>query len=205
MNESAETETVTQVSGFVAPGYEVVRDAFVRNFEQGLEIGACVSVYRHGEPVIDLWGEHIDPQRTRQWAKDTVTLVYSATKGATATLFNMMHQSGNLDLDRTVASYWPEFAAQGKSDFTVRDLLSHQVGLAALERRLSREELLDGASVAAHLANQAPLWRPGTGLGYHAVGVAPAYDILAQNGIARSDYLVGQQYRAGRQRRQQQC
>ena len=169
MNEAIETETVTHISGLVAPGYEVVRDAFVQNFEQRLEIGACVSVYRHGEPVIDLWGGQTDPQGTRPWSKDTVTLVYSATKGATATLFNMMHQSGDLNLDRSVASYWPEFAAHGKSDFSIRDLLSHQVGLAALEHELSREELLDGTRVAAHLANQAPLWRPRTGLGYHAL------------------------------------
>lgn len=157
------------VLGTVEPRYEAVREAFVRNFEQGNEVGASLSIYRHGKPVVDLWGGYVDADRTRTWAVDTVTIVYSATKGATATLFNLMHQSGELDLDSPIARYWPEFGAQGKDDLTIRQLLSHQIGLPALEARLSREELMATASVAEHLAGQVPIWRPGAGHGYHAL------------------------------------
>ena len=36
---------------------------------------------------------------------------------------------GLLDYDRTVASYWPEFAQNGKENVTVRTLLNHEVSI----------------------------------------------------------------------------
>jgi hypothetical protein len=39
----------------VAPGFEPVQQTFVDNFAQRGELGAACAVYRHGEPVVDLW------------------------------------------------------------------------------------------------------------------------------------------------------
>ena len=166
---ASDSSTLAEICGSVAPGFEVVREAFSRSFADGLEVGACVAVYKDGVPVVDLWGGYADAARSRRWTRDTVTLVYSVTKGAVATLFNLLDQEGDLDLDRPISSYWPEFAAKGKAAMTVRHLVSHQVGLPAIEGEIARDQLFKGTVVADALAAQSPLWVPGTGVGYHAL------------------------------------
>ena len=70
--------------GFVAPGFEGVRDAFARNFAAHGEVGAACCVYWHGEPVVDLHAGLADRETGRPWRDDTLQLVFSATKGVTA-------------------------------------------------------------------------------------------------------------------------
>lgn len=157
---------MTTISGEVAPGFEPVREAFAANFEQHGDIGAAVCVYWHGRPVVDLWGGVADPETGRPWTQDNLQLVYSATKGATATAAHMLVERGMLDLDAPVATYWPEFAANGKAEIPVRWLLSHQAyrrpGHAA-----PPAEALAWDPMAAALAAQRPQWTPGTAHGYH--------------------------------------
>ncbi|MFD3413386.1 serine hydrolase domain-containing protein [Streptomyces cyaneofuscatus] len=158
---------MTTINGEVAPGFEPVREAFMANFTQHGDIGAAVCVYQHGRPVVDLWGGVADPETGRPWTWDTLQLVYSATKGATATAAHMLVERGMLDIDAPVAKYWPEFGANGKADIPVRWLLSHQAGLIALDRPLPLAEALAWEPMAAALAAQRPLWTPGTAHGYH--------------------------------------
>ncbi|GAA3798577.1 serine hydrolase domain-containing protein [Streptomyces coacervatus] len=158
---------MTTIDGEVEAGFEPVRDAFEANFSQHGDIGAAVCVYRDGRPVVDLWGGVADPETGRPWTRDTLQLVYSATKGATATAAHMLVQRGMLDLDAPVAKYWPEFAANGKADIPVRWLLSHQAGLIALDQPVPLNEALAWHPMAAALAAQRPQWTPGTAHGYH--------------------------------------
>ncbi|GHB04767.1 serine hydrolase domain-containing protein [Streptomyces termitum] len=158
---------MTTINGEVAPGFEPVREAFAANFTQHGDIGAAVCVYWHGRPVVDLWGGVADADTGRPWDRDTLQLVYSATKGGTATAAHMLVERGMLDLDAPVAKYWPEFAANGKADIPVRWLLSHQAGLAALDEPLPLSQALAWDPMAAALAAQRPLWTPGTAHGYH--------------------------------------
>ncbi|WP_432585937.1 serine hydrolase domain-containing protein [Streptomyces sp. HD1123-B1] len=158
---------MTTIDGEVAPGFEPVREAFMANFARHGDIGAAVCVYQDGRPVVDLWGGIADPETGRPWTRDTLQLVYSATKGATATAAHMLAERGALDLDAPVAKYWPEFAANGKADIPVRWLLSHQAGLVALDQPVPLNEALAWYPMAAALAAQRPLWSPGTAHGYH--------------------------------------
>jgi CubicO group peptidase (beta-lactamase class C family) len=158
---------MTTINGEVAPGFEAVREAFVGNFERHRDIGAAVCVYRDGRPVVDLWGGVADPETGRPWSRDTLQLVYSATKGVTATAAHVLAQRGVLDLDAPVAEYWPEFAANGKAGIPVRWLLSHQAGLVALDRPVPLAEALGWDAMVAALAAQRPLWAPGSAHGYH--------------------------------------
>ena len=158
---------MASVDGEVAPGFERVREAFGRNFEQGGDVGAALCVYRHGRKVADLWGGAADSGTGREWARDTLQLVYSATKAATATCAHLLAQRGELDLDRPVASYWPEFAAAGKADIPVRWLLSHRAGLPVIDHPIPLADLLAWEPMAAALAAQRPAWEPGTAHGYH--------------------------------------
>jgi CubicO group peptidase (beta-lactamase class C family) len=157
------------VTGLVEPGFEAIRDAFAHNFEKGRETGSALCVHVEGRKVVDLCGGTFDAAGTRPYGPDTLQLVFSTTKGATAVCANLLAQRAVLDLDAPVAGYWPEFAAAGKEALPVRYLLSHQAGLPAIDRRLTSEEMQAWDPVAEALAEQTPFWEPGTAHGYHAL------------------------------------
>ena len=165
--QRGEISIVIGIEGDVAPGFERVREVFGDNFEGHGDVGAAVCVYRHGRKVVDLWGGLADVGTGLPWTRDTLQLVYSATKAATATCAHLLAQRGELDLDRPAAWYWPEFAAQGKADIPVRWLLSHRAGLPAIDNPMPLADLLAWDPMAAALAAQRPAWEPGTAHGYH--------------------------------------
>src|SRR5262245_45177523 len=156
-----------EIQGRVHPRYTKVRDAFAAQFARG-ELGAAVAITVDGEPVVDLFAGHADPARTRPWLRDTITHVYSVTKGMTALCAHVLLERGALRLDVPVAHYWPEFAQAGKGEISVRWLLSHRAGLQALVQPLPPESLYDWAAMCAALAAAKPCLAPGR-LGYHPV------------------------------------
>ena len=111
---------MTTLHGTVEPGFAKVADAFATCFSDYGDVGAAVAVFRDGHPVVDLWAGAADATGTRPWARDTVVMTFSTTKGVTAMCANLLMQRGRLDPNAPVARYWPEFAANGKHDITVR-------------------------------------------------------------------------------------
>ena len=89
------------------PLFGAVREEFERNFAERREVGASVCVTVDGETVIDLWGGTADPATGRAWVRDTIGVVWSCTKGATALCAHILVTRGELQLDAPVASYWP--------------------------------------------------------------------------------------------------
>jgi CubicO group peptidase (beta-lactamase class C family) len=160
---------VGEIDGWVAPGFGAVRDAFAANFASGAEVGAAFAVYHRGEKVVDLWGGTADRATGRPWEERTIVLVFSTTKGATATCAHLLAARGALDLDAPVVRYWPEFGSAGKEGVTVAHLLSHEAGLAWVDEPMALEDALAWDPVVAALARQAPHWPPGTEHGYHAL------------------------------------
>jgi CubicO group peptidase (beta-lactamase class C family) len=157
------------IAGHVEPGFEGVRDAFAYNFEAGRETGAAFCMHVGGRPVVDIQGGAFDRTGDRPYDQDTLQLVFSTTKGATAACANLLAQRGQLDLNAPVSTYWPEFAQAGKADLPVLLLLTHQAGLPALDATLSPEQVQAWDPVIAALAEQKPFWEPGTAHGYHAL------------------------------------
>jgi CubicO group peptidase (beta-lactamase class C family) len=155
--------------GWTAPGFEGVRDAFEKNFADGLETGASFSAYHRGQKAVDLWGGKLDATTGRDWEEDTLALVYSTTKGATAICANRLAQEGRIDVDAPVATYWPEFAAAGKEAIPVDWLLSHRAGLPWVDEPLTLDDVLAWDPMIRALEAQTPVWEPGTQHGYHAV------------------------------------
>ena len=157
-----------EVGGHVEPGFEGVRDAFANNFVEHDEVGATYAFYVEGTKVVDLWGG----TRTDTGAPydgDTLQIVFSSTKGATAACAHLLAQRGLLDVDAPVVTYWPEFGQAGKEHIPVRWLLSHQAGLPTIDAQLTREEALAWEPVIHALEVQAPYWEPGVAHGYHAI------------------------------------
>jgi CubicO group peptidase (beta-lactamase class C family) len=156
------------VHGFVAPGFERVREVFARNFTDDIEVGASFSAVVRGETVVDLWGGYVDRACTRPWQTDTLVNVYSTTKGLAAIAFACLVDDGLLTYETPVAMLWPELRA-AREGLSVGQLLSHQAGLCGLRRPLAVEELYDWRGMIGHLEAEEPHWTPGAGAGYHAV------------------------------------
>ncbi|MDQ0075791.1 serine hydrolase domain-containing protein [Arthrobacter oryzae] len=150
-------------TGFAAPEYQGVRAHFDSFLGDDPEYSAQLAVYQSGNKVLDLsGGPHL--------ASDSITGAYSCSKGVAAFVIGLLVQDGILDLDLTVAHYWPEFAAEGKAAITVRQALSHRAGLLGLEGGFALSEFTT-ADAAVRLAAAAPLWRPGATFGYHALTI----------------------------------
>ncbi len=161
--------TEVAIGGTVQPGFEGVRDAFTANFTDHGEVGAGFSLVVDGRTVVDLWGGVADAATGAPYTDDTLQLVFSSTKGATALCANLLAQRGELDFDAPVATYWPEFAQGGKGDVPVRWLLCHRAGLAYIDTPVDLADLLAWDPAVEALAAMTPLWEPGTSHGYHAV------------------------------------
>jgi len=164
-------ESTTHSSGWIAPGFEEVREEFDHNFVARGEIGAAVAAYWRGEKVVDLWGGRRTPTGDEPWNEDTLVVVNSTTKGLAAMTIAVANSRGWIDYDAPVAEYWPEFAQNGKGAITVRQLLSHEAGLVWIDEPMHFEDLRDLDHVSRVLARQKPAWEPGTRHGYHAMTI----------------------------------
>jgi CubicO group peptidase (beta-lactamase class C family) len=155
------------IEGFVAKGFEPVRAAFAQNFADGMEIGASFAVMINEEPVVNVWGGWRDRAGTIPWTADTLTAIHSTTKPIAAIAVAMQVEDGLIEYDKPVAGYWPEFAAEGKDQLTVAQVLSHQGGLCGFIDPIDPNLWLDQRGLTAALAALKPLWTPGSASGYH--------------------------------------
>ena len=142
-----------------------LKPLFHENFEKFGELGAAISVWQSGKQIVDLYGGFCDAGREKPWTTDTLVLVWSATKGIGSACVLHALQQQNVELNRPVVEFWPEFAQSNKNKIALGQLLSHQAGLCALDQRV---DVLDYDSVIQALEAQPPLWSPGTAHGYHA-------------------------------------
>jgi len=164
-------ERTVVVDGQVTHGFEAVREAFADNFERRGEVGGACCVYRYGEKIVDLWGGVRDKESREPWQRDTMVLVWSASKGLAAMTLAIAHSRGLLDYDERIVTYWPEFGQHGKETITIRQLLAHQAGLFAFDEPVGPELLADLDRLAVVLARQRPAWKPGLRQAYHAISL----------------------------------
>ncbi len=165
MNSSATGQS--PIKGWCLPAFAEVAAAFSANFSDREEIGASVCVFHRGEQVVNLWGGVADPQSGRAWDEDTICIIWSATKPATALCIHLLAERGQLDLDAAIAEYWPAYAAEGKATTTTRMVLDHTAGVPVVSAPLRPDCLLDPGYMAEQLAAQAPFWEPGSRTAYH--------------------------------------
>ena len=161
-----------RIEGVVDPAFARVREVFTENFAASSpipEIGAAVSACIGGRCVVDLWGGTRDAATGAPWQADTLANVWSTTKGVTALALAQLVDQGRLSYEDPVSRHWPEFAAVGKSEITVGQVLSHQSGLNGFAEPTTVQDFGDWAMVTGRLAAQAPFWQPGTQTSYHAM------------------------------------
>lgn len=153
------------IEGTFEPQFAEVAREFERNFRERDERGASVTVTLGGKTVVDIWGGKQTAEKP--WERDTVTTVFSCTKGAVAIAAHLLVSRGELEVDAPVAKYWPEFAKNGKENATVRMMLDHSVGVPAIREPLKERACCDWDYMIHRLEEEEPFWKPGIRNGYH--------------------------------------
>jgi len=156
-----------QLNGRANPRFERVREVFEESIEAGEDLGGGVAVTVEGELVVNLSGGWQDRKKTEDWTPETIVTIYSSGKAVVALLIAREVSAGRLDYDAPVASYWPEFAAEGKSGITLAQALSHQSGIPGFAEEMDPALWLDWDGLCAKIAAAKPMWEPGTANGYH--------------------------------------
>ena len=155
------------VEGSCDPRFAALADEFVRNFVERGEVGASLALTHEGRTVVDLWGGTADAATGRAWHRDTVSIVFSCTKGATALCAHVQANRGALDLDARVTGVWPEFGQHGKDQVTTRMMLDHSAAVPVLRQKTPPGALFDWNYMTARVASEEAFWEPGTRNGYH--------------------------------------
>jgi CubicO group peptidase (beta-lactamase class C family) len=180
---------LSNVGGTFDDRFEQLVELFAQQGPENPAGGSSLAVFQDGVPVVNVWQGEANPGQA--WGEDTVSTVFSCTKGIISIIAARLVEQGLLDLEAPVAQYWPEFAAAGKQDIKVKTLLQHRAGLSAPRRDITRTELLDGHSVAEALSSQAPLWEPDSNYGYHALTFGHLVSKLVKcvTGLTANEYL----------------
>jgi CubicO group peptidase (beta-lactamase class C family) len=172
--------------GYVSRGFEGVRDAFeaAQSSDPG---GAQLCVYRHGQKVVDLWAGR-DKINDRPYGEDTLTIIMSCTKGATAAVVHRLAERGLIDHEARVTDYWPQFGAGGKGDARVWHLMSHSVGLPGLdpESGITAHDMLELDRHLPVLEAMTPVWAPGASCHYHPITYGSLLDGLVRRVSGKS-------------------
>jgi CubicO group peptidase (beta-lactamase class C family) len=156
------------MDGSSHPAFNALVDTFQRQLEH-TQGGAALAVYHRGELVVDLWGGARTPAGD-PWQADTLAMCFSTTKGVASFALHLQVEAGLVDYDEPVATYWPEFAQNGKENVTVRHVLSHSAGLHRLRSVIdSAHHVFDWEHMVDALAAEPPAYEPGTQCGYHAL------------------------------------
>lgn len=167
MTETTTSNVRTQI---VASGFEDVAQRFARHFGTPGNGGGALAVRWNGVLVLDIWAGTRDRAAALPWLADTSSMSFSTTKGVTAAAVHRLVDRHELDLDRPVAAYWPDFAANGKGHVTLRQALNHQAGIHDVAGLVTDAwDLLDDQDMEARVAAAVPNPLPGTAPGYHAM------------------------------------
>ncbi|CAG8478938.1 15001_t:CDS:2 [Dentiscutata heterogama] len=154
-----------KVQGYVTPEFIGAKKAFVKNFENGNEVGASVAAYYNGKLVVDLQGGYADREAKRKYDEDTLQIVFSSTKVMSSIVIAYLVDRGLLNYDEKISTYWPEFAQGNKENVTLLDLVNHRAGVNYIDK----SEFEDIDKLAKILADQPHLFDGVPVRAYHAV------------------------------------
>jgi CubicO group peptidase (beta-lactamase class C family) len=155
------------VIGQCDPKFAKLQSEFERNFSERGEAGASVCLSVNGETMVDLWGGVANRETGALWERDTVSIIFSCTKAATALCAHILIDRGELDLNALVTDYWPEYGKHGKDKTTVAMMLNHESGVPAFREPIKPGGYYDWDYMITRLENEEPFWEPGTRNGYH--------------------------------------
>lgn len=141
---------------------EKLERAFEKNFREQRECGASVSVWQGGKEIVSCAGGWVDYAESAPWTEHTLVPFFSTTKALSAATVLWVLEQHHCPLNTPVRACWEGFGVEG----SIAELMSHQLGLSALDNREVSIEDFD--AVIHAIESQSPNWALGKGLhGYH--------------------------------------
>lgn len=139
----------------------LVEQAIAEMIADGREIGLQVCAYLDGRLAVDCWGGFMDAGSDRDVDGDTLFNVFSVTKAVAATALHIQAARGLIGYEAKVADYWPEYAANGKAETTVRHILTHRAGVPQMPEGVTPDLMCDWDWMTREIANLTPIAPPG--------------------------------------------
>ena len=160
------------LAGYCDERFEPVLQKFRKNFTERGEVGASVCITHRGETMVDLWGGLASLRTAAPWQQDTISIVFSCTKGATALCAHMLIERGAIGLFDDVGDHWPAFASRGKESTSVAMMLSHTAPVPHVRDPVRPGGYADFAYMTERVASEPAWWEPGARQGYHGITYA---------------------------------
>jgi len=144
------------------------RELFERQQAQGRFPGGQLVVRHRGQVVLEVAigiargfrpDEHAQPVAVTPATRFSV---FSASKPVVALALAMLEERGAVDVCAPVAHYFPEFAANGKAEITVLDVLTHRAGVFTPALIASPRDWGTPERVRSALIEASPRWPRGT-------------------------------------------
>ena len=129
------------------------------------ETGANFAIIKNQEILVNIYGG--EKNNKEPWDETTIVNTFSLSKGIYASCIASLIEKKEINLDKEVSYYWPEFS-YNKKDITIKDILSHQSGLYRFKKKITNDDLLDFDKIIEILEKQEPDHKPGEKTFYHA-------------------------------------
>ena len=134
------------VTGYVAPGYESVKETLENIISNGMEDKVQACAFVDGKVVVNLVGcfdskKEFHPSSNVKYCSESIQNIFSSTKAITSIVVAMLVDKGYLKYEDKISDHWKEFSANNKADITLEDLLKHQSGLEKFPFSLTAAEL----------------------------------------------------------------
>jgi len=137
-----------------------------QHIEEGRYPGAQIALARHGKLAMFRSYGNAKTEPVKQRATDeTLFLLFSQTKVLTSAAVWTLVEAGKLSFMDRVADHPPEFAARGKAEITLQQVMTHQGGFPS--NNVTKATWTDHARMRAEVCDFALDWTPGSKLQYH--------------------------------------
>jgi CubicO group peptidase (beta-lactamase class C family) len=158
------------------------------HIKEGRYPGAQIALARHGKLALvrSFGAARIEPDAAPA-KDDTLWLLYSNTKVVTAAALWVLVEEGALTFHDRIADHVPDFAAHGKGDITVLQVLTHQAGFPGAGLEIPRSAWEDHAELRARICDFTLAWTPGSRLEYHRLAAHWVCAVLIE-ALTKQDY-----------------
>jgi len=196
----SEREVEPQVAGLQQQDVDALWQSVENFYRSAMHPMVGICLRRHGEIVLNrtigyvsgIGGRSDDDGHEPIVADiDTPVCLFSASKAVTAVLAHKAAEEGFFNLLNPVSHYLPEFAANGKGNITIHQLLGHRAGVPRLDPDVPMETLFDHDAVLKLVCAAKPIDRDGRVTAYHAItsGFVLAELIRVTTGKSLQQYL----------------
>ncbi len=162
------TEVPPEQAGLAPSAPDAIWRGMKGLYASGMSPGIALALRRNGQLFFDRALGHAHLEDDNPLGVDTPICLFSASKPVTAMLIHHLAERGELDLDRPVCHYLPEYGCEGKERTTLMHLLTHRGGIPRIREPVSAEDLFRPERLRDLMLRAKPEL-PGRRQAYHAL------------------------------------